>query len=547
MRKSLSVILFAVIIFLMIPAFSALAADYPPSQATGAKVDPVIVSYNNYLGQTGAGLFDGTTINDWITNQVFYFYQTDYVEIELPVTVNLWRYGTTTWAADYNTLKILKKEGSTYTDVTSIYSVPTSAITQNQSQKFAQHLPPGVYKFQAPGNGMYRMDSEWYAEQDDTQPQVPTGLLATADDSQVNLVWNPIPGVTSYSVKRSTTSNGPYSVIASGVTTATYTDISAVNGTSYYYVISAMITGAESANSTQSSATPQAVLPTAPILAGQSGIGQNTLTWNTAAGATSYQVKRSTTAGGPYSVLSASVTLTTYADPNIVNGTTYYYVVSASNAGGTSGNSNEVSITSQALEPTLNVVIAQEKISVGQEFIADIVLKNVANIYAEDFTVKYDNTRFDYLGFETVTGHQIYNQPTDQNGSLRFIVASQGANYGITGEKVFVKLKLRAKAVGTGKVDALKCRIADTNSEFDLGALACGEDTVTVENQDVNRSGEYTLLDLAIDGYYYGQLASSANPTVYTADQAGDEYVSNDDLVFIVNQMLLNTNYAPNF
>jgi hypothetical protein len=78
---------------------------------------------------------------------------------------------------------------------------------------------------------------------------------------------------------------------------------------------------------------------------------------------------------------------------------------------------------------------------------------------------------------------------TDQNGNLRFIVASQG--------------------------------------------VSCGEDTVTVENMDVNRTGEYTLLDLAIDGYYYGQLASNANPAVDTADQAGDEYVNNDDLVFI--------------
>src|SRR5690606_9788576 len=138
---------------------------------------------------------------------------------------------------------------------------------------------------------------------------------------------------------------------------------------------------------------------------------------------------------------------------------------------------------------------------VGQQFTADVVLKNVSNIYAEDFTVKYDNTLFDYLGYETVTGYEVYNQPIDEDGTIRFIVASQGMDYGITGEKTYIKLKLQAKAVGVGITDALKCRIADTESEFDLIDEACGEDTViVVDNQDVNRSGEYTLLDLAIDG-----------------------------------------------
>jgi fibronectin type 3 domain-containing protein len=384
-------------------------------------------------------------------------------------------------------------------------------------------------------------------------PSAPTNLTATAGNAQITLTWPAVTGATGYNIKRSTTTGGPYTAVASNVTGSPYTDTAVTNGTTYYYVITAVNATGESANSAQVSATPQAPLPaapTAPTLTGQSGNSQNTLTWTASSGATSYEVKRSTMATGPYTTITSSVysnVYSTYTDTSVVNGTTYYYVVSASNTGGSSSNSNEISLTPQALEPTLNIVIAEEKVKVGQEFTANVELKNVTNIYAEDFTVKYDKTLFDYLGFETVTGHQVYNQPTDQNGNLRFIVASQGVNYGITGEKTFVKLKLRAKAVGVGKVDANKCRIADTASEFDLGEPSCGEDTVTVENMDVNRTGQYTLLDLAIDGYYYGQLASNANPAVYTADQAGDEYVNNDDLVFIVNQMLLNTNYTPNY
>ncbi|HUI77012.1 MAG TPA: glycoside hydrolase family 44 protein [Bryobacteraceae bacterium] len=85
--------------------------------------------------------------------------------------------------------------------------------------------------------------------------------------------------------------------------------------------------------------------PTAPTgLAANVGSGTVTLTWNAGGGATSYTVKRSKVSGGPYATLGAS-TATTYPDSGLTNGTTYYYVVSATNAGGTSGNSGEVAAT----------------------------------------------------------------------------------------------------------------------------------------------------------------------------------------------------------
>src|SRR4029453_12971056 len=56
-------------------------------------------------------------------------------------------------------------------------------------------------------------------------------------------------------------------------------------------------------------------------------------------------VKRSLTPGGPYSPLVSDLQATTYVDLAVVNGTTYYYVVSASNSLGESGDSNEASAT----------------------------------------------------------------------------------------------------------------------------------------------------------------------------------------------------------
>lgn len=86
----------------------------------------------------------------------------------------------------------------------------------------------------------------------------PTDLIATAGDSQVSLSWNSVAGSTSYNVKRSTTAGGPYTTIASGVTPTSYVGTTVTNGTTYYYVVTAVDADGESDNSNEASATPVA-------------------------------------------------------------------------------------------------------------------------------------------------------------------------------------------------------------------------------------------------------------------------------------------------
>ncbi|WP_420805390.1 glycoside hydrolase family 48 protein [Paenibacillus sanguinis] len=87
------------------------------------------------------------------------------------------------------------------------------------------------------------------------------------------------------------------------------------------------------------------VAPKAPAnLKAAPGDTQVELSWSKSSGAEQYTVKRAEVSGGAYSPI-ATVTTTTYMDPNVVNDTTYYYVVSASNTIGTSPDSAEVSAT----------------------------------------------------------------------------------------------------------------------------------------------------------------------------------------------------------
>jgi hypothetical protein len=71
--------------------------------------------------------------------------------------------------------------------------------------------------------------------------------------------------------------------------------------------------------------------------------GQVALIWTASTGATGYNVKRSTTSGAEVQIATASGT--TYSDNSVTNGTTYYYVVSATNDVGESADSTEVSAT----------------------------------------------------------------------------------------------------------------------------------------------------------------------------------------------------------
>ena len=75
-------------------------------------------------------------------------------------------------------------------------------------------------------------------------------------------------------------------------------------------------------------------------LVASAGNGQVTLNWESSSGATSYTVYRSTVSGGPYTSV-GTTTLTSYTDGSLINNTSYFYVVTSTGGGSTSGYSNE--------------------------------------------------------------------------------------------------------------------------------------------------------------------------------------------------------------
>ncbi|OME06346.1 hypothetical protein BSK64_11930 [Paenibacillus odorifer] len=186
----------------------------------------------------------------------------------------------------------------------------------------------------------------------------PAGLIAVPGDARVDITWNPVPGASSYSVKRSVISGRTYSVVASNLTAPEFTDSTVHNGTNYYYVVSALSAQTESMNSDQARVSPvhfQQGVPSSPNeVTAQAGVSKVNLQWTEVAEADSYLVKRAASLAGPFTTI-ASVTQTNYLDNSITNGLTYYYVVSAVNARGSGADS-----LIQIATPAKVIVVAKD-------------------------------------------------------------------------------------------------------------------------------------------------------------------------------------------
>jgi endoglucanase len=79
------------------------------------------------------------------------------------------------------------------------------------------------------------------------------------------------------------------------------------------------------------------------------------LNWNGLTNATAYNVKRSTTNGGPYTTVASGVGGTNYSDAGLAGGTIYYYVVSAMVS--TNESLNSLQAAAATMSPTLGSLI----------------------------------------------------------------------------------------------------------------------------------------------------------------------------------------------
>lgn len=112
------------------------------------------------------GLFNGVVVDEWSTNNVFYFRQSNnYIDITINNDCNIYRCGTASWSEGYQTkLKIEKYENEEWIDITGSITQNEKAITHLEWDKWITNLQRGRYKFSYL-NGV-RLDSEWFIEKE---------------------------------------------------------------------------------------------------------------------------------------------------------------------------------------------------------------------------------------------------------------------------------------------------------------------------------------------------------------------------------------------
>ncbi|GAA3962400.1 cellulose binding domain-containing protein [Mucilaginibacter dorajii] len=158
-------------------------------------------------------------------------------------------------------------------------------------------------------------------------PAAPASAAASVvNATQIKLTWAASANATGYSVKRSLSPGGAYTTIQAGVSGTSFTDASPVPEVNNYYIITALTGNLESGNSNEVFASVPPAAPAQPTVVNKNK--EIDLSWNTASGAATYNVKRGTVSGGPY-ITVANVPTTSYSDVNVSNGSPYYYVISS--------------------------------------------------------------------------------------------------------------------------------------------------------------------------------------------------------------------------
>ena len=344
-------------------------------------------------------------------------------------------------------------------------------------------------------------------------PSAPTNLIATPSSGQVTLTWSPVSGVTGYKVYKSTSSNISSFTLVNSTTITSYTVPGLTNGTTYYFVVTAVNSAGQSNASNEAYATPAAPL-TAPApptgLVANAGNTQVSLTWNASAGATSYEVYEATTNGGPYS--SVNVTSNTnYTVTGLTNGTTYYFVVRAINSVGTSSNSTQANATPAVPPPSAPTGVAAS----GGNGQVQINWNSVSG--ATSYNIYWS----------TASG------VTPQNGTKIANVTSPYTQTGLTNGTIYYYVVTAVNSSGESAASTPQAQATPSSGgsvvthTYSVGTGPRGIAIDSSGNIWVTNNGSNTVTKLSSSGSTLGTYPVGTYPVGISIDSAGNVWVAN--------------------
>lgn len=189
---------------------------------------------------------------------------------------------------------------------------------------------------------------------------------------------------------------------------------------------------------------------------------------------------------------------------------------------------------------------ASQTINANDTLSIPISLKGTGDYYALDTQIEYNSELLEFKGYSIKNGLKACYS-SNENNTLRYILASQGKDNPINSSvSDIVYLNFTPKKAGITDIKIKSGKIANLDKEVDINDL--GSISITIEEQtevkDINRDGKFTLIDLAIDGYYYGMNVNETDNTKYDTDIISDGKIDDTDLKEIVKHILNNPDYS---
>ena len=172
-----------------------------------------------------------------------------------------------------------------------------------------------------------------------------SSTLVGVNSGEVTISWASSNLASNYKIVYGT-SIGSYTTVYSTNASSPVTITGLTNGTNYYFRVVA-----ENVNGTKNSTNEIIAMPMLPpsdpttltLDSVTSHIANISWSSSTGNGSITYKVYRSLTTGGGFALIASGITGNTYSDTGLTTGQTYYYVITATNEGGSSQYSNEIS------------------------------------------------------------------------------------------------------------------------------------------------------------------------------------------------------------
>lgn len=326
-------------------------------------------------------------------------------------------------------------------------------------------------------------------------PGVLSNVTAVAGDAKVTISWGTLPSAVSYSVLRSTSSTGPFQILRS-MATSPYVDLTVVNGTQYFYVVSTTVASGDSLPSNTVNATPGPA-PGVFNVTAQSGDSNVLLTWTDSTHAEFYTVQYGTSPGSFPNVFTNSGTSPQLVN-GLTNGTLYYFRVTASNSIATTNASSDVSAT------PLAVSFGQLTASPG---LSKITLH--------------------WGAFPNATSYNIQRSATGLAGSFTTLQTTSSLSYVDSAVQNGIPYYYIVTAVTlTGSVDSsiVSATPVDFPGAFSVTGVEVSDSTVALSWSSSSDAASYTVKYGTSSGFYPHVLANSVSPKSISGLTNGTTY-----------------------